>query len=238
MYIEGKWRHELRYFKFPHFSKWFVPPHPTWQSKESKNRVFQFLNNEKARSPFGLRLNVGSGFRHFGTATLNLDLLAGEEIDIQGDSLNLPIKDEILETVVCTGVLEHVPDSNRAISEIFRVLKNGGRVYIEIPFMQTVHASPEDYFRWTPDGLKQLMCAFDVVDFKVLAGPGTALAWVFQETMALLFSFRREIFYKAGLRLFGWMSVPISWLDRFLEKNPQAWRAASGFSVEAVKPHQ
>jgi SAM-dependent methyltransferase len=222
-------------FKFSQFRKWKAPPHPTWQSKKSRNRVFQFLNNEKIRSPRGLRLNIGSGSRRLDLETLNLDLLAGEELDIQGDLLHFPIKDEIVETVVCTGVLEHVSDPHKAVEEIYRVLKFEGKVFLEIPFMQTVHASPKDFYRWTPDGIRQLMHTFDVIDFHVVAGPASALAWQFQETMAMLFSFNSNVLYKIGLRVFGWLAMPLSWLDILLERNPMAWHAASGYALTAVK---
>jgi SAM-dependent methyltransferase len=227
----------MGHFKFSQFRKWLAPPHPTWQSKKSRNRVFQFLNNEKIRSPHGLRLNIGSGSRRLDTETLNLDLLAGEELDIQGDLLHLPIKNEIVEAAVCTGVLEHVSDPHKAVEEIYRALKFGGRVFLEIPFMQTVHASPTDFYRWTPDGIRQLMRTFDVIEFHVVAGPASAFAWQFQETMAMLFSFNSSVLYKIGLRIFGWLAVPLSWLDILLERNPMAWHAASGYALTAVK-HQ
>ena len=67
------------------------------------------------------------------------------------------------------------------------------------------------------------------------AGPASALAWQFQETMAMLFSFNSEVVYKIGLRIFGWLAIPISWLDMLLEKNPMAWHAASGYALVAVK---
>ncbi len=136
---------------------------------------------------------------------------------------------------MCTGVLEHVADPRKALSEIYRVLKFGGRIFIETPFMQTVHASPEDFYRWTPDGLRQIMCAFEVIVIEVVAGPASALAWQFQETMAMLFSMNNEVLYKIGLRVFGWLAVPISWLDVLLERNPMAWQAASGFALLAEK---
>jgi hypothetical protein len=163
----------MGHFKFSRVRKWLAPPHPTWQSKKSRNRAFQFLNKEKVRSPRGQRLNIGSGSRRLDTETLNLDLLACEEVDIQGDLLHLPIKDEVVETVVCTGVLEHVSAS--------------------------------------------------------------ALAWQFQETMAMLFSLNNKALYKIGLRIFGWLAVPLSWLDIMLERNPMAWHAASGYALTAVK---
>ena len=48
--------------------------------------------------------------------------------------------------------------------------------------------------------------------------------------------FNNQILYKSGLRIFGWLAVPLSWLDVLLEKNPMAWRAASGYALVAVKP--
>ena len=220
---------------FARFGKWISPPHPTYQSKESRNRVLQFLHNEQVRSPGGLKLNVGSGSQRFDMKTLNLDLLAGEQVDIQGDLLHLPIKDESIETIVCTGVLEHVSDPHKAVDEIYRALKFGGKAFLETPFMQTVHAVPKDFCRWTPEGLKKLMCAFDVDSVDVVAGPASALAWQFQETMAMLFSFNKEVLYKVGLRVFGWPAILLSWLDILLERNPMAWHAASGYALLAVK---
>jgi SAM-dependent methyltransferase len=182
--------------------RWLKPPHPTWQSKASRNRVVEFLQNEQVRSPEGLRLNVGSASRRFGIKTFNLDLFTGLEVDVQGDLLHLPIEDESVDTVLCAGVLEHVSVPDKAVQEIYRVLKFEGRVFLETPFV---------------------------------AGPASALAWLFQETFATLFSFHNQILYKIGLRLFGWLALPLSWLDMLLERNPMAWHSASGYSLLAVK---
>jgi len=164
-----------------------------------------------------------------------LDLFSGDEVDVQGDLLHLPIKDESVDTVLCTGVLEHVSGPDSAVQEIYRVLKLEGRVFLETPFIQTVHASPKDFSRWTADGLRQLLSAFEILELNVVAGPASALAWLFQETMAMLFSFHNELIYKIGLRVFGWIAIPLSWLDILLERNPMAWHAASGYAIEAVK---
>jgi SAM-dependent methyltransferase len=220
---------------FCRLRRWLKPPHPTWQSKASRNRVVEFLQNEQIRSLEGLRLNVGSASRRFGIKTFNLDLFTGREVDVQGDLLYLPIKDESVDTILCAGVLEHVSGPNKAVQEIYRVLKSEGRVFLETPFMQTVHASPKDFYRWTPDGLRQLMGAFEPLELHVVAGPASALAWLFQETFATLFSFHNQILYKIGLRFFGWLALPLSWLDMLLERNPMAWHAASGYSLVAVK---
>ena len=132
-------------------------------------------------------------------------------------------------------MLEHISDPGQAIKEMYRVLKDGGRVFLETPFMQTVHASPDDYSRWTPNGLRHLCRQFEMGECQVVAGPGSALAWQFQETMAMLFSFRSQILYKVGLRIFGLLAVSVSWLDWVLERHPLAWKAASGYAIVGVK---
>ena len=212
-----------------------TPPHPTYQSRESRNRVFKFLSEEKKRSPHGLRLNLGSANRRYNLKMINLDLFKGEEVDIQGDLLDLPFSDEVADTILCKGVLEHVSEPSKALKEIHRVLKFGGRVFFETPFMQTIHAAPYDFFRWSPQGLKKLLHEFDIKKIEIVAGPASAMAWQFQEAMAILFSFKSKLFYKIGLRFFGWLAIPISWLDILLEKNPMAWRAASGYALIAAK---
>ena len=220
---------------FSRLREWISPPHPTFQSRESRNRIIDFLSEEQLRTPDGIRLNVGSGGRCFESSVFNLDLFSADEVDIQADLLHLPIKDKAVDTIVCTGVLEHVSDPSKAVDEIYRTLKINGKVFLETPFIQTIHSAPEDYSRWTPEGLKKLMGAFYITKVNVVAGPASALAWQFQETMAMLFSFNKQILYRIGLRVFGWLAIPISWLDILLENNTMAWRAASGYSLIAVK---
>jgi SAM-dependent methyltransferase len=209
--------------------------HPTWQSHRSRGRAAQFLLREESRAPGGLRLNIGSASRRYSVPTVNLDLAANAEVDIQADAVDLPFKNNTVESVVCTGVLEHVIDPGQAVGEIFRVLKSGGGAFFEVPFMQTRHAAPCDFSRWTPEGIRQLLREFQIVELHVAAGPASALAWLFQETMALLFSFRTPFLYKVGLRIFGYFALAISWLDLFLENHPLAYQGASSYAVAAVK---
>jgi len=219
----------------PQLRTWLAPPHPTWQSSCSRNRIDMFLEQEAIRAPHGIRCNVGSASKRLAATMLNLDLVPGEDVDVRGDLGQLPFHDESVDTLVCTGVLEHVQDPHQAVREMYRVLKKGGRVFIETPFMQTIHASPDDFSRWTPHGLKQLLKHFELRECQVVAGPGSALAWQFQETMAMLFSCRSQVLYRIGLRIFGWLAIPVSWLDVCLEHHPMACHAASGYATVGVK---
>jgi SAM-dependent methyltransferase len=58
----------------------------------------------------------------------------GAEADIkQGDALALPFADGEFDRVVAAEVLEHIPDDDRAIAELVRVLRPGGTMAVTVP---------------------------------------------------------------------------------------------------------
>ena len=59
------------------------------------------------------------------------------------------INDQSLDCVVVLEVLEHVKNPQKALSEIFRVLKPGGKIILSTPFIFHIHAEPHDYWRFT-----------------------------------------------------------------------------------------
>ena len=52
---------------------------------------------------------------------------------VQGDAMALPFADNAFSHVVCSEVLEHLPDDGAAMREIFRVLKPGGLLIVTVP---------------------------------------------------------------------------------------------------------
>ena len=58
------------------------------------------------------------------------DFLAENKFDIT----QLEIKDEQIDLILCYHILEHIPDDLKAISELYRVLKPGGKIIIQTPF--------------------------------------------------------------------------------------------------------
>lgn len=78
----------------------------------------------------------------------------------------LPFPDDSFEAVLCTEVLEHIPDPAETLSEIHRVLKPGGRLLLTIPWSARFHYQPHDYHRYTPSMLRQLFAGFSGVEIK------------------------------------------------------------------------
>ena len=87
---------------------------------------------------------------------LCLDMQAGGGVDIVGDVMAMPLEDASFDTVVSNQVLEHIPRPDVFMSEAFRILKAGGSLICTAPFWEPVHADPDDFFRYTPDGLAAL----------------------------------------------------------------------------------
>jgi SAM-dependent methyltransferase len=60
--------------------------------------------------------------------------------------------------VLSIQVLEHTPRPAELIAEMARVLKPEGLLILTVPFCYRLHEEPDDYFRYTPHGMREL-CA-------------------------------------------------------------------------------
>ena len=78
------------------------------------------------------------------------------EPDIGGSGSSLPIKDGTVDTVLCFEVLNYIADPFNFFREIERILRPSGTIILSCPFMRGATNEPEDFFRYTPQGLKHL----------------------------------------------------------------------------------
>jgi hypothetical protein len=88
------------------------------------------------------------------------DVSPEAHVDAWCDVHALPFRDASIEGVIATAVLEHVLAPETAVAEIQRVLKPGGVVYSEIPFMQQVHEGAYDFTRYSHLGHRKMFCNF------------------------------------------------------------------------------
>jgi len=61
------------------------------------------------------------------------------------------------DLVICEQVLEHVRNPWTAVRTLRALCRPGGHVLVSTPFLVRLHGSPEDYWRFTPDGLRILL---------------------------------------------------------------------------------
>ena len=64
------------------------------------------------------------------------------KLDIVSDITAIPLPDQSVDAIMCTEVLEHIPDALAAIKEFSRLLKPGGYLLITAPFASITHFAP------------------------------------------------------------------------------------------------
>ena len=133
----------------------------------------------------GVVIDVGCGGRPYeefvpsGARYIGLDLTPtlGSWPDCWARADAIPIAGGAAALVLCTQVLEHLPDPHRCVAEIARVLAPGGRLVLTAPQTWNLHEAPHDYYRFTRYGLEHLcvQAGLEVVDIRPQGGLGAAL---------------------------------------------------------------
>jgi len=205
----------------------FASP-PNYQAERNVPRMLDLLRKS---DPFDrpIVLVVGGGTIGAGVG----DLYDASDIDVvafdiyrtpltqfMADAQRIPLADQSVDGVLIQAVLEHVLEPQVVAEEIYRVLRPGGIVYADTPFLQQVHDGPYDFTRFTDSGHRYLFRDFDLIDSGTVAGPGTQLMWSIDYFFRALFRSRM-----AGLVT----RVAFSWLCR-LDSHLDAKYAIDGAS--------
>jgi uncharacterized protein YbaR (Trm112 family) len=209
---------------------WMPNPSATISAKNIAHLVRLVL--ERTASP--KVLIVGSGETGNGMRCLlddsriqvvESDVYFSSRVNLIADAHDLPFQDASFEAVVCQAVLEYLPEPQRCVCEIYRVLKANGLAYAETPFMQEVHGGSHDFQRFTLLGHRRLFRHFEQISAGVVCGPGMALAW---SVGYFLRSFSRSRIWRGAVRAFA--QIATFWLyycDYWLAGKPIASDAAS-----------
>src|SRR4051812_25937907 len=111
-------------------------PHERWP-------ILHFVAEAARRTPAGARVaDVGAGrapyrelFAHADYVTIDwANSLHGDAFDVVAPAHDIPEPDASFDVVLCTQVLEHVPNPREVLGELHRLLRDGGRLYLSVPF--------------------------------------------------------------------------------------------------------
>jgi len=175
-------------------------------SNSSRAYLRDFLTRAAASVEAGqLVLDAGAGrspyrrlFAHARYEAADFQAVPGKRYAAQQyvcDLAAIPVEDGRFDHVVCTQVLEHLPEPAAALAEFHRVLKPGGRLWLTAPFFFGVHETPYDFFRYTPYGLRHL-----------LEGAGFTV-----DELGWLEGYLGTLSYQAGALSRGLPTDPLSW---------------------------
>jgi SAM-dependent methyltransferase len=97
------------------------------------------------------------------TVTKRSDVPADMHVDLYYRDLST-IESESYGMILCTGLLEHVPDPNRLIAELRRILKPGGKLILSASAVFSFHECPDNFFHFTPYGMRLLLKDFSQIE--------------------------------------------------------------------------
>lgn len=127
------------------------------------------------------------------------DIAIDERTTLVCDAHVLPFADQTFDGVIFQAVMMYLQDYPRSIREILRVLRPGGFVYSDAPFMEQVVGGAYDFYRFTLTGHEYQFRAFEKISSGVSGGPAMATAWSIQY---LLLSFTENAAFRAAIRIF------------------------------------
>ncbi len=131
---------------------------PSTLSLERHRLLWLYLKNETAffhkplkvlhMAPEQCFLSIFKKMKHLDYTTADL---YSPIVDVKADLLNLPFADNEFDIVFCNHVLEHIEDDNRAMKELFRVMKPGGMGIFQVPQELAREKTYEDSNIITPE---------------------------------------------------------------------------------------
>jgi len=140
-------------------------------------------------------IDVGCGDRPYeqllrGAAQIvGFDIHGNPRADLHGTIDAIQVEDASFDVVLCLQVLEHVPDPAAAVRELHRVVRPGGRVLLSTHGVYPFHPNPDDFWRWTHEGLAHLFrtnAEWTSVTVRPGAGTAATVAMLVAHTLDLL----------------------------------------------------
>jgi SAM-dependent methyltransferase len=138
--------------------------------------IYRFVAEQARLLPVGRRvIDIGAGEapyrelfedQHYVTLDREGTPHSGS-VDLHGAADSIPSEDGSFDVVLCTQVLEHVPDPLQVLREFRRILCSGGLVLATVPFLWEEHETPFDYYRYTRYGIEHILYEAGFADVEV-----------------------------------------------------------------------
>jgi SAM-dependent methyltransferase len=186
------------------------------------NTIYRDLRRELAGFS-GRLIDIGCGnspFRHLldpaRTQYQGIDVKVAANFGYQNpdtiyyDGQVIPFPDDSFDGVLCTEVLEHVPEAGAFVREMHRVLKPGGLALVTLPWSARFHYQPYDYHRYTPTSLQLIFAPFRECTIRPRGTDFSAIA------SKSVVAYARNLLRLKPVAPAGWLMIPFRLLGAFL----------------------
>jgi ubiquinone/menaquinone biosynthesis C-methylase UbiE len=153
------------------------------------------------------------------------------KIDIVSDIIAIPTEDGSFDAVLCTEVLEHIPDPVAALKEFSRILRPGGELILTAPFCSLTHMAPYHFYSgFNRYFYEHYLLAIGFTIAEITAN-GDYSEYAGQELRRMLTMYKKIPFY---------IKICVALLIRFIGVNRASINSSSdllcyGYHVRAVK---
>lgn len=126
----------------------------------------------------GIVLDVGAGgFKRYDDLLkfdkyITLDINPENKPDILTSAENIPLKDNSVDSIICTQVLGDIENFSQVISEFYRVLRPGGTILLTESLLAELHDEPHDFWRFTSFSMKNIFekAGFELIEINQRGG--------------------------------------------------------------------
>ncbi len=168
-----------------------------------------------------------------------------DKIDYVCDATNIPVSDANFDVILCTEVLEHVPEPIKVINEFARILKPGGKVLLTAPLGSGIHQEPYHFYGgYTPYWYQKFLTEAGFSDIYIEPNGGffkhygqesirfaqMTIPWKLNTNIGLRF-----LWVPLWLVLLPWFALILPILCHFLDNLDKNQDFTIGYHVTATK---
>ena len=101
------------------------------------------------------------------------------------DYKHLNLSKNSYDLIIIPNLLHHISDHKRLIYQCYQILKKKGKLYTFEPMLRELHQAPDDYLRFTPFGLSELMKKnnFKIKKVRTSGGPFSAIIYCWDQAI-------------------------------------------------------
>lgn len=161
------------------------------------------------------------------------------QIDYVSDIEKIPVKNNSFDVIICTEVLEHVPNPIEALKEMARILKTGGKLLITTPLGSHIHQEPYHFYGgFTPFFYEKYLNEFSFKQISIVPNGGF-YSFYFQESLRLINLSRKSPILILFLLLSLPFLIPFNFLlflfRKILDNSLNDFKYTVGYHVVAIK---
>ena len=178
-----------------------------WAIPALKGRL---LDAGCGKMPYKIYLLNNSAISEYVGLDIESALIYDEGIkpDYTWDGKIMPFDDSSFDCCIATELLEHCPEPEIVLREVYRVLKPGGVLFFTVPFVWNLHEVPYDEYRYTPFSLERYLknSGFTGATIKATGGWHAAMAqmmglWVRRAPISAMYRILFSILAKPIMKL-------------------------------------